>query len=241
MARVIEVQDRSAFREGMKQALTIDPKKTVVLTVDMQREYLDMEIGGSPVLPEEAERVLKHAKELLTFARQQGIPVVHVYVARRMAEIEAGLVHNAYSKAGQQVRLSQLPHAPISELLDRVEGSPQSQVPVELVEPSDLHVTTKKTLDGYLGSDLDMLLGRALKPETVVLTGINTDTCVYATTFSTANRGYKPVVISDCVASMRGKDSHQMALELMARSIAWVLTVEEFKEKVLAGARVGVA
>ena len=28
-----------------------------------------------------------------------------------------------------------------------------------------------------------------------------------------------------------------MALELMARSIAWVLTVEEFKEKVLATVR----
>ncbi len=74
-----------------------------------------------------------------------------------------------------------------------------------------------------------------------MITGINTDTCVYCTTFSTANRGYKPVVISDCVASMRGKDSHWMALELMSRSIAWVLSVEEFKEKVLSAAGVGVA
>lgn len=40
------------------------------------------------------------------------------------------------------------------------------------------------------------------------------------------------VVIADCVASMRGKDHHGMALELMSRSIAWVLTVEQFKEKV---------
>ncbi len=234
MARVIEVQDRSAFQEGMRRALTIEPGKTVILTVDMQREYLDLEVGGSPVLPEEAERVLKHAKELLTFAREHRIPVVHVYVARRMTEIEAGVAHGAYSRLGRQLRLSQLPHAPVSELLDRVEGSPQSQVPGDLVDPNDIHVTTKKTLDGYLGSDLDMLLSRVLKPETVVLTGINTDTCVYATTFATANRGYQPVVISDCVASMRGKDSHEMALELMSRSIAWVLTVDQFKEKVLA-------
>jgi nicotinamidase-related amidase len=66
------------------------------------------------------------------------------------------------------------------------------------------------------------------------VTGINTDTCVYATTFAASNRGYQPVVISDCVASMRGLDHHWMALELMARSIAWVLTVEEFKAKVQA-------
>ena len=54
---------------------------------------------------------------------------------------------------------------------------------------------------------------------------------MYSTAFSTSNRGYKTVVVSDCVASMRGKDNHWMALQLMSRSIAWVLTVEELKEK----------
>jgi nicotinamidase-related amidase len=243
MRRVIELQDRSAFIDGMKQALVIDPKKTVLLTVDMQREYLDREIGGSPVPPEDAERVLKHAKELLTFARQQGIPVVHVHVYRRMAEIEAGffLSGSAYARVGREVRRSLSPNAPTRQLLDRVEGSPQSQVPAELVEPGDFDVTTKKTQDSYLDSDLDTLFQRVLKPETVVLTGINTDTCVYSSTFSTMNRGYQPVVISDCVATTRGEDHHQMALELMSRTIAWVLTVDEFKQKVLDGARAEVA
>jgi len=69
-----------------------------------------------------------------------------------------------------------------------------------------------------------------------VLAGVNTDTCVYSTAFGASNRGYQTVVISDCVASMRGKDHHWMALELMARSIAWVLSVEELKAKLRAGA-----
>ncbi len=51
--------------------------------MDMQREYPDMEVASSPVLPDEAERVLAHAKELLDFARSQGIPVIHVYTTRR--------------------------------------------------------------------------------------------------------------------------------------------------------------
>ena len=237
MAGNKELQDRSAFQEDMKQLLRIDERKTVVLTVDMQREYLDLEVASSPVLPDEAERVLKHAKDLLDFARSRGIPIIHVYSARRSEELERGFNNAglAYSKAGRARKLSQLPHAPVSDIPDRLIGSPQSQVPASLLHPDDMHVTTKKTLDGYQYSDLDMLLGRVFKPETVVLTGINTDTCVYSTTFSTANRGYTPVVISDCVASMRGKDSHWMALELMSRSIAWVMTVEEFKSKVLEG------
>lgn len=237
MADKVEFQDRSAFRAEMNQLLSIDEDKTVLLTVDMQREYLDLEVASSPVLADEAERVLTHAKDLLDFARSRGIPIIHVYSTRRSEELERGFNNAglAYSKAGRARKLSQLPHVAVSDVPDRLIGSPHAQVPASLVHPDDIHVTTKKTLDGYQYSDLDLLLGRVYKPETVVLTGINTDTCVYSTAFSTANRGYTPVVISDCVASMRGKDSHWMALELMSRSIAWVLTVEEFKDKILAG------
>jgi nicotinamidase-related amidase len=55
--------------------------------------------------------------------------------------------------------------------------------------------------------------------------------------FAAGNRGYQPVVISDCVASMRGVDQHWMALELMSRSVAWVMTVDEIKAKLDARAR----
>ncbi|MBI4637286.1 MAG: isochorismatase family protein [Candidatus Rokubacteria bacterium] len=65
----------------------------------------------------------------------------------------------------------------------------------------------------------------------MLLTGINTDTCICSTAFSASNRGYPTVVISDWVASMRGRDLHWMALELMASSITWVLTAAEFKAK----------
>ena len=237
----IELANRRSYKDGVKSILEINPQKTVVLTVDMQYNYLEMDAGGDPVLADEAERVLKGARQLLDFSRGQGIPVVHVYTTRRELELDINPHPFALGKAGRSVKLWQTPHTAQGGLPDRPEGSHRSQVPVELVAPEDLHVTTKKTMDGYLYSDLDWVLANHLKPETVVLTGINTDTCVYSTTFSTSNRGYQPVVISDCVASMRGKDSHRMALELMSRSIAWVLTVEEFKDKVLAAAPVVVA
>jgi nicotinamidase-related amidase len=93
-------------------------------------------------------------------------------------------------------------------------------------------VITKRVMDAFHGTELDTLLSRVYQAETVILTGINTDTCVYATTFGASNRGYQPVVISDCVASMRGLDSHWMGLEMMSRSIAWVMTVDEFMAKI---------
>lgn len=228
----VEFQDRGAYRARMNELLRIDPARTVVLTVDMQRDYLDPEVASAPVALEEAERVMKHARDLLDFARGRGLPVVHVYVNRRRVESERGL-----ETAGETFRvnrehgLSQNAQRGVRTIPDRREGSPQAEVPAILVAPDDVHVTTKKSLDGFLGTDLEFLLSRVYKAETVVLTGINTDTCVYSTAFSASNRGFRTVVISDCVASMRGRDHHWMALELMARSIAWVLTVAEFKAK----------
>jgi nicotinamidase-related amidase len=45
------------------------------------------------------------------------------------------------------------------------------------------------------------------------------------------NRGYQVVLAPDRTASMRGADQHRMALELMSRSIGWVLTVDEIVDR----------
>lgn len=228
----MELSDRSEFKEHMRQALTLNPGRTAAVTIDMQREYLDETVGQAVVLPGEAERVLDSSKRLLDLCRSLDIPVVHAYVVRRPEEVEAGFVSGglAYTLAAQRMGVSQLPHRPVRTRPDRVAGSPESEVPASLQAPSDIHVTTKKGLDGFAHTDLDFLLRRILGVDNLLLSGINTDTCVYSTTFTAANQGYVPVVVSDCVTSMRGIDSHEMALELMSRSIAWVLTLDEIAE-----------
>jgi nicotinamidase-related amidase len=193
-------------------------------------------VASSPVALDEAERVVKNSRDLLDFARGEGLPVVHVYVNRRPAELERNVIAGQTFRIAHGNRLSQNAQADVRRIPDRQEGSPQAEVPALLVAPSDVHVTTKKSLDSFLHTDLDFLLRQVYQADTVVLTGINTDTCVYSTAFGASNRGYQTVVIADCVASMRGKDHHWMALELMARSIAWVLSVEELKTKLRAGA-----
>lgn len=228
----VEITDRSEYQSRMNELLRIDPARTVVLTIDMQNDYLDAKRGTAPLSTGEAQRVVGNTRRLLDYARSHHLPVVHAYVKRRPVEAARGLGICAYVDASQRARLSGNAQAAARTAPDRMEGTPQAELPAELVEPGDVHVTTKRFMDAFHGTDLDTLLGRVYKAETVVLTGINTDTCVYATTFGASNRGYQPVVISDCVASMRGLDNHRMALELMARSIAWVLTFDELVAKV---------
>jgi len=228
----IEIVDRSDFTARMRQALELEPARTAALTIDMQLEYLDETVGQSVVVPEEARRILGSTKRFLDICRGWGMPVVHAYVVRRPEEAGAGFHSGglAYLVKANEIGASQIPHRSVRIRPDRVAGSPESAVPAELVDEGDIHVTSKKGLDAFAHTDLHFLLSRILGVDTLLISGINTDTCVYSTTFTAADLGYRPVVIADCVASMRGTDSHRMALELMSRSIAWVLTLDELSD-----------
>jgi biuret amidohydrolase len=232
----IEIADRSDYTSRMNEVLKFDRARAVVLTIDLQREYLDETVGQAVVEPDEAKRVIDANRRRLDTARELGVPVVHAYVVRPTYEPERGIYAGglAYIKAAQDNGISQAPHRPARTRHDRLVGSPESQVPEELVAPSDIHITDKKSLDSFAHTELEFLFSRVLKPEFVLMTGINTDTCVHATTFTAANLGYSPIVVRDCVASMRGRDSHEMALELMSRSIAWVLDLDDVLERLRA-------
>lgn len=225
----VEFQDREAYKARMNELLELDPQETVALTIDMQRDYLDATVGSAPVPEDLASRLVDTCAKLLDRCRNAGVRVVHTYVERRPLEVELDFYNTPYGRASQRARLAQNPNpkARAERGPDRVRGTPQVDVPDALVAPEDLHVTTKRAQDAFHLTDLDMLLTRVLRPRALVITGINTDTCVYATTFAASHRGYVPVVVSDCVASMRGQDNHWMALELMARSIAWVLPSDQ--------------
>ncbi len=236
MSRSIELHDREEYKRSMRELLTIDPTKTVALTVDMQRDYLDPSIATAPVRDDVAEKVVADTAAMLDLCRESGIPVVHCYVSRRPEEAALGGHQAPYTAAGQRAGLSQNLIAAARTRVDRVAGSGNEQVMPALVRDGDFMMGNKREMDSFHLTDLEMILRRYLKPEVVLIAGINTDTCVYATTFGASVRGYRPVLIEECVASMRGADHHQMALELIAGSVAWVLTMDELRAKLAAAA-----
>lgn len=63
--------------------------------------------------------------------------------------------------------------------------------------------------------------------ETLVLTGVNTNTCVQNAAFEAYNRDYRVIVVEECVDSMYGHDLHQSALENIRRCIGWVVGVAD--------------
>ena len=80
----VEITDRIDMMAKLEQLLILDPRQTAIVTVDMHRGHLDMEVATMPTKPEDAQRVIAAARDALDFARDFHIPIVHVILTYRM-------------------------------------------------------------------------------------------------------------------------------------------------------------
>jgi nicotinamidase-related amidase len=230
----IEIVDRSSLLSGLYEQLVLNPRETALITIDMHRGHLDMDVATMPAKPEDAKRVTKNAWAALDFARFLDIPVIHVVlVYRNIKSIGSEGMASPYWKAmhaaqGETDRLTPGRKSTVRE--HNLEGSPGTQIMPELYREGDYIIDSKKRLDCFYGTDLRQLL-EVLKVENVVLMGINTNTCVLNTAFTAFNFDYRVVVLSECVASMYGDDLHVLGLQNVARCLGWVLTNEQLFQK----------
>ncbi len=222
-----EILDRGEFIQALRSQLTVDPRRTAILAVDVHRGHLDPEIGTMPVAPADAARVRATAR-LLAAARAVQVPIVYVLLTyRRTTPPGLESMSNPFWRAVEAVNQSLTPGRPSTIRHHNQEGSPQTDVPAELApRPGDYVIRSKKRLSAFYGTDLEILL-RTLGTETVVIAGINTNTCVLCTAFDAFNRDLRVIVCSDGVASMYGEDLHVFGLENVRRCLGWVLTVDE--------------
>jgi biuret amidohydrolase len=237
----VEIVDRSSMLAGLHRELVLDPRQTAIVTIDMHRGHLDMDVATMPAKPEDAKRVIANARVALDFARGQGIPVVHVVlVNRRIPGLGyEGMVSPFWKAMHAQAEHDRLVPGRKSIVREHnVEGSPGTQIIPELYASGDYVINNKKRLDCFYGTDLRLLLD-TLGVKNAVFMGINTNTCVLNTSFTAFNFDYRVVVLSDCVASMYGDDLHVLGLQNVARCIGWVLTNEQLFEKLRASAPAG--
>jgi nicotinamidase-related amidase len=230
----VEIVDRSSLVAGLYRELVLDPRSTAIITIDMHRGHLDMDVATMPAKPEDAKRVIANARVALDFARGRGIPVIHVVlVYRRLPGLGSEGMVSPFWKAmhaalGELDRLVPGRKSTVRE--HNVEGSPGTEIIPELYAAGDYVINNKKRLDCFYGTDLRQLLD-TLGVRNVVLMGINTNTCVLNTSFTAFNFDYRVVVLADCVASMYGDDLHALGLQNVARCLGWVITNEQLFEK----------
>jgi nicotinamidase-related amidase len=95
------------------------------------------------------------------------------------------------------------------------------------VEPTDYRITGKRRYDGFLGTDLDLLL-RSKKVENLVCCGVTTHVCVMSTVLTARNLDYRVLLARDAVAAV-SPDHQAAALLCMSDVFAYITTSTEVR------------
>jgi nicotinamidase-related amidase len=107
-----------------------------------------------------------------------------------------------------------------------LQGSPGCTIMPQVYADGDWIVNTKKRYDCFVGTDLDFTL-RAHGINTLIITGVNTNSCVLSTVAAACSRDYAVIVPSDCVDTMDDPGLHDAALLCIRTALGFVMTSAE--------------
>lgn len=190
-----------------------------VIAVDMHRGHLDPDVATLPLMPpEKCDRVINNTEKFLKVIREKGIPVIHVVTAYRDSdEILSNPHWNEKNNEPGGTRKNISRH--------NIVGSAGTQIIPQLYDAQD-YIVNKKRYSCFLDTGLDFIL-RQIGADTVILTGINTSSCVLCAAFEACNRDYKVYVVEDCCDSMDGEEFHEAAIMLIDRILGKVVESNE--------------
>lgn len=97
-----------------------------------------------------------------------------------------------------------------------IRGTRGAEVIDELKPEMNDMVLPKRRFSAFFKTFLDQLL-RNQGADTVVVTGINTEACVYSTTLDAVANDFYAIVLADCSAS-RNRTSHEQSLNILSRT-----------------------
>ncbi|RIY02573.1 cysteine hydrolase [Aureimonas flava] len=161
--------------------MTIALDRAALVAIDLQNEY-----RAEATYPVEGfAQVLERNAALMREARARAIPVWHVQAATQDAETDAyPLLHGTVD----------------ASLRSGVAGSALAEICAEVApEPGDV-VFRKIWPSAFRGSDFDRRL-RAAGIDTLLVTGVWTDSCVQGTVFDAVYAGFHVWLVKDACGS----------------------------------------
>jgi nicotinamidase-related amidase len=208
----------------------VDEMKAAVVAIDCHRGHLDPEVATMPAPPEVARRLIEANRRFLGQCRERGVPIVHLVTSYRdVAEIRANPFWRTRADDPHATRKNVERH--------NIEGSVGCEIIPSLFDAAnDRVVDTKKRYDCFVGTDLDFVL-KSHGINTLLITGINTNSCVLATVAAANVRDYAPIVVEDCVDTIDGPELHDAALLCIRTALGWVMTSEHVVQSLLEGNR----
>lgn len=198
----------------------VDKVRAAVVAIDLHRGHLDMSVATMPAAPDTAARVVAANRRLFDWCRTRQVPVIHLVTQYRDAQ-EIRL--NAFWRTRAED-----PHNPRKNVMaHNIIGMPGGEVMPGLLQVEhDYVVDTKKRYNCFVATDLELLL-RAHGINTLIVTGVNTNSCVLSTVTAACSMDYAVIVPSDCVDTMDAPALHEAALLCIRTAFGFVMTSDE--------------
>src|SRR5437870_11246740 len=202
----------------------IDPKKTAMIVVDMQNDFV---ASGAAMETPAARAVVPKLAEGLRICRETGIKIIYTAHVHRRDGSDMGLFDDM--------------HPPIANRDALVDGTPGIDIYPELAPAAAEHVIKKHRYSGFFGTDLDIIL-REWGVDTVIISGTTTENCCQATARDAMFRNYRVGFLSEATATydytargfgaMSNDAIHHATLVILAASTAQVMPVEDMRARI---------
>jgi nicotinamidase-related amidase len=195
--------------EAEPGAITVDPARTAIVMIDMQRDFL--EPGGfGETLGNDVSllaKAVKPAKALLTAARKLKMLIVHTREGHRPdmadappAKVERGAPSLRIGDPGAMGRIL-------------IRGEAGHDIIPELAPEEGEPVVDKPGKGAFYATDLQSILhNRGI--ENLIVGGVTTEVCVHTTVREANDRGYRCIVASDCCGSYF-PEFHEVGLRMI--------------------------
>jgi biuret amidohydrolase len=201
--------------------LGVDRPVAAAIGIDLHRGHMDLAVATMPMKSVgDATRLVDANRRLFDWCRGREIPVVHlVSTFRDSAETLSNPFWRSKIDVPGNTRRNALRH--------NLAGSPGCSIMPGLHDAGrDWVIDTKRRYDCFIGTDLDFRL-RAHGINTLLITGVNTNSCVLSTAAAACSRDYAVLVLSDCVDSMDGPTLHASALECIGTAFGTVVSSDD--------------
>jgi biuret amidohydrolase len=188
----------------------IDPNRTALIIIDMQRDFLEPGGFGDSLGNDigQLARAIAPCKRLLDAARKHGLLVIHTREGHRpdlsdapAAKIERGTPSMRIGDVG-----------PMGRILIR--GEPGHDIVRELYPLAGEPVIDKPGKGAFYATDLQAIL-RHRDIDALVVCGVTTEVCVHTTVREANDRGYRCIVPADCCGSYF-PEFHEVGLRMIA-------------------------
>lgn len=210
----------------------MDPKRTALIVIDMQRGFLDPD--SSLYVPTGAE-ILPRIRALVQFCRESSIPVIFTeFVASpEMPTLRKDPFGPEHLQAvpGQPTGWGR----PSGSCLVGTTGAESPDTVAELEPQPGEPVIKAYTLDKFYGTPLDLVL-RAHDVRYLMVTGLLAELCVAATVYSANAREYRVTAITDGITTI-WPDMLASVFNIFERKLARLKTTDEAKVELRAAMR----